>query len=434
MGDIESWSNAEPNSYQISRLMQQNYGWARGLLEKGGLNQAAGWAQYVLERYFPADDGSRTLPMLLFATSAIDAQDYRNQTPLTYMDSGMDVLLDRTSWSSSASQLVFTAGWGGLDHKHADAGHFQLFRKGAWISNESFGYQGVIESGGGHNTILLQTHDSRQQYSYTNANTQKILRASANSAHSYAAADLRGAYDSPYYNFDAYNLVQRSILWLKSNGDSADTIVLFDQVHNKAGTGNLTRKVRLHLNSAASISGRNATSDNFAGTEGQRTEIRSVLPASSNLQYLPPVSGASPGGYPGNYHTHRVDIDPGTNTQNVALVTVMRTSDISGFAPVSTSAIETIEVAGTVIDAEAVVFARTSLLYAPGTTPVSFNVPATVQRVWFAGLKANASYSVQVSNQGGSNLLTISQGSGVSTDDGGLLAFTLAGSQVSSTY
>ncbi|HJP03558.1 MAG TPA: hypothetical protein QF799_00775 [Gammaproteobacteria bacterium] len=435
MGDIEAYSNNEANSFQFDWLNQQNYAWLRGLLEISGLDLAAGWSQFILERHFPASGAdARSLPMLLFNTDTLAARDYHQDVPLANLDSGMDILLDRTSWSANASQLVFSGGWSGVDHNHADSGHFQLYRRGAWITHEAFGYAGPISWGGGHNTLQLQVHDDRGQYSFNAANTQRIVRASSNSAHSYVGSDLGGAYKSAYDNFDAYDLVQRSLVWLKSDEASTpDTVVIFDQVHNKPSAGSLSRKIRFHLDMAPQISDRTATATSNQGDISQRIEIAAVLPTSSSLDHLGPT-GAIPGGWPGGYHTHRVDIDPGTGAQQLVMVSVLRTSNADSFVAMNAAGVDTPQVAGAVIGSEAVLFLKDDLRNTTGAVSLVVDVPSSVGRVWLAGLKPEVSYSVLPVVNGGSISLTINEGSGIATDEGGLLSFELDGGAATATY
>jgi hypothetical protein len=436
-GDIEGYPNAESNSYEITRLDQQNYAWLRGLLEISGLHTEAGWAQFVLERHFPPSGAdARSLPLLLFNTDTLAPRDYRLDVPLANLDSGLDILLDRTSWSENASQLMFSGGWSGIDHNHADAGHFQLYRRGAWITHEPFGYQGAIANGGGANTLQLQVHDDRVQYSYNAAQTQRVVRASSNSAHSYVASDLRGAYTSALDNFAGYDLVQRSLVWLKSDeSNTPDTVVIFDQVHNNPSAGSPPRKLRFHIDMAPQITGRTATATSNLGDVSQRIEIAAVLPSSSSLEHLG-ASGAQPGDYPGGYHTHRVDIDPGTAAQQLAMVSVLRASNADGFVAMNPAGIDTPQLAGAVIGGEAVLFLKDDLRYTPGAGNLAVNLPATVGRIWLAGLKPEVSYSIQAVSNSGSVSLTISEdsGSGIVTDDGGLLSFELDGSTATATY
>ena len=302
------------------------------------------------------------------------------------------------------------------------------------MTHEPFGYQGPIANGGGHSTLQLQVHDDRVQYTYNALNSQQILKASSNSAHSYAAADLEGAYTSGYENFDAYDLVQRSLVWLKGNESStADTVVIFDQVRNKASSSSLARKVRFHIDTAPQINGRVATSTTNLGEISQRVEIAAVLPASASMQHIAPAGGSSAGGYPGSYHTNRVDIAAGTNAQQVAFVSVLRASNANGFSAMNPVAVENESVAGTVIGREAVLFSKTDLRLAAANNLV-VDVPASVERVWLAGLRSSTGYNVQLSNNGGSTRLTISQGSGIASDEGGLLSFQLADGSASPTY
>lgn len=92
--------------------------------------------------------------------------------PLDYYAPGAQVLQARTSHGADATQLHLQLGTpGGTGHRHLDAGNFQLWRKGRWLTRESTGYSDRLVAYGqptgsavtidsseapAHNTLLVQ--------------------------------------------------------------------------------------------------------------------------------------------------------------------------------------------------------------------------------------------------------------------------------------
>jgi|CXWL01.1.fsa_nt_gi hypothetical protein len=88
--------------------------------------------------------------------------------PLDYYAPGAEVLDSRTSHASDATQVHLQLNTpGGVQHRHYDAGSFQIWRKGRWITRESAGYAdnlrgfmniGTIDTDQAlaHNTLLFE--------------------------------------------------------------------------------------------------------------------------------------------------------------------------------------------------------------------------------------------------------------------------------------
>ena len=92
--------------------------------------------------------------------------------PLDYFARGAQVFAARTSHGPDATQLHAQLGTpGGTAHRHLDAGNFQLWRKGRWLTRESTGYANRIVAYGepsgssttvdssappAHNALLVQ--------------------------------------------------------------------------------------------------------------------------------------------------------------------------------------------------------------------------------------------------------------------------------------
>jgi hypothetical protein len=98
---------------------------------------------------------------------------------------------------------------GGVGHSHFDAGTFQIWRKGRWLSRETTGYGdadsiagwngiGVVNplEGVAHNGLLFEGRGHIGQY----IGKPTVLRLRSSAEYSYAAVDLTAAYRFPLVN------------------------------------------------------------------------------------------------------------------------------------------------------------------------------------------------------------------------------------------
>lgn len=96
----------------------------------------------------------------LFSSLRTDGSDSDtlDTLPLDYYAPGAGVLAARTAHDADATQVHLQLGTpGGMSHRHLDAGSFQIWRKGRWVTRESVGYSDRIvalgESTGSRNTV-----------------------------------------------------------------------------------------------------------------------------------------------------------------------------------------------------------------------------------------------------------------------------------------
>ena len=79
--------------------------------------------------------------------------------PLDYFAPGAAVFYTRSGHDANASALHLQLGTpGGVQHRHRDAGNFQFWRKGRWITRESTGYSKPLAAFGGNGTIDTEHH------------------------------------------------------------------------------------------------------------------------------------------------------------------------------------------------------------------------------------------------------------------------------------
>jgi hypothetical protein len=137
--------------------------------------------------------------------SAVPEGDF-NALPLDYYAPGMSYLFARNKWGADATSLLFQMGVPkGEGHLHMDAGSFQIWRKGRWVSRETAGYSVSITAPTGrinpstdvsntiaHNTLIF---DTTGQYSGAPKKGDPVtLRVENNPQYVYAAVDLTESY------------------------------------------------------------------------------------------------------------------------------------------------------------------------------------------------------------------------------------------------
>ena len=419
-----------------------------GALERAGMMDEAGWARWLIEwlvdRYAPPYDASNTAN-LAYEHAGITPRDPGRDLPLGHLDQGVGVLLARTSWRDDASFSLLRAGWTGVDHSHADAGHFQLYRRGRWITHEALGRDGMAVLAEAHNVLALDG-PSREgmrlgQYVAEAASIRGILRGSQNTSYTFAVADTTGAYRSDTQKAYDYQRVQRSFLWLHSDEKSGtDTIVIYD-LADRAGSGATEHAPRLffHFDSKPTLAGKRVIIELPEGRSGQptqRAELFAVYPDKVGLGVLAPAG--EPDRYPATLYTHRVAIDLPRDARALRALTVLRASDAPGSARSSIwdrapRALARDEWFGVIMDGDVALFPRAAIddtrtgqvNAATVQVPVDLSGPEVV-RVWWSGFTPNELFAVTAARKGNSMELSVRPGRNVRADDAGLLAVTVA--------
>lgn len=152
-------------------------------------------------RYF-MDDVDVEVPPWIAAVSPLPEAIAPTDLPLDYYAAGAQNLYGRTAWSEDAT--VFALHFGSpaeVGHRHLEAGSFQLWRDGAWLSRESTAYTDLYVSYDGgaprdglgafaHNVVLFEGEGE-----LTSADGPPImLRLDHHEDYAYAAVDLFPAY------------------------------------------------------------------------------------------------------------------------------------------------------------------------------------------------------------------------------------------------
>lgn len=289
-----------------------------------------------------------------------------NALPLDYFAPGAAVFFARSGHDANASALHIQLGTpGGVQHRHRDAGNFQFWRKGRWITRESVGYSKRLVGFGGsgqvdtehhvaHNGLLFQGRTTGRwigsgprvipagQPRQDNPNgLPEVVRLHHHPEFGYVATDFSKAYrntdgprvDWPYADkavreflflrrFNALLILDRMRAssdsqlpfyftpnWINSpeGGSGADPLA----VHVNADA--VVRTFLMHFETAPMLAGNRAS----ATVGNQVAELITLLPANPNFRIVSED-------VPGNelYGQHRLELDSSGSTESYFLTLV----------------------------------------------------------------------------------------------------------------
>jgi Secretion system C-terminal sorting domain len=216
--------------------------------------------------------------------------------PLSYYASGLGLLSSRSSWSSDA--LAFQAIFGDEKnggHQHLDYGAtFQLFRKGTWLTRESYGYSDLIRGIDGeqvdvlypeaHNSIFVgAANDLRSIIGYWQTASPTVLRLESNDLYTYAAVDMTDAFQSaqkPEIFKNPYvGRVVREYFFLPT----IETLVVFDRIEaisEAIPAVNVEKTVLVHFEDQPQIENNRVV--NYT-KNGQTMKMTTLAPANARF-------------------------------------------------------------------------------------------------------------------------------------------------------
>lgn len=379
------------------------------------------------------------LYMLLDPAAAAPA-DPRPAFPALFYDAPAGRIVAHSDWTPNGTIFDYKAGWISINHQDANAGLFELFRKGEWLTKEMSNYD---NTGNGqtviyHNTLSLQnwcavcstiTWQWPDAPSWANG-SQWMLNESAGdpagvmssgAGYVFAASDLTNLYNrrsggSPGPNeVSDIALATRSIVWLNN-----DYIVTYD----RATSGhNGFKKFNLSLITNPVISGNTATE---TMADGQQLFIQTLLPLSPSQTSFYGPANLSPNALadlePSQY-IYQVQ-DPG-NPLDVRFLHVLQGADAGVTMTAATYLQST---SGTAFDgaqfgANEVWFPQSATAAFGGST---FPAPAGVHNLLITGLTPGAGYSISVQPNGSGNVITVyPNGANATADSAGALQIAI---------
>ena len=372
------------------------------------------------------------------SVSPSSAQDPRSGYPAIFFDPPAGRIVAHTDWSASGTMFDYRASWESINHQDGNAGQFELFRKGEWLTKEMSNYDnnGLGMTVYYHNTLGLQNTcpsgdpaaviDWFETGELANGGQWMLgenagdptTSISNGSGYLYANTDMTNLYNrpdiwTPADNIDNITQATRSILWL--NGDY---IVVYDRATSMSS--GLFKRWNLTLINNPAIDGRVATE---TLPSGQQLFVQSLLPANSTItaRYaagdLTTVAELEPSQYV-------MTIQDPSNPTDTRFLHVLQGAD-PGVAMSPATYLQS--TSGTAFDGA--VFAGMAV-YFPVSASGSFaattvSAPTGVHTMLVSGLTPNAAYNVSIQSSGGGNVVSISSSSsGTMADSAGLLRLT----------
>ena len=378
---------------------------------------------------------SSLLYFMLFDPAAPAPSNPHNTMPTSFYDPGAGRLLARTDWSTNATLFDFRCSWMSINHQDADAGQFEFYRKGEWLTKELSNYDSFGNGQGSdyHNTLSLQhtcpagTPANMQWYETPlwlhgsqwnlglNAGDPTAM-ASVGINYAAVSGDMTPLYNQPSPWTPANAITNtlhasRSILWV-----DADYVVVYDRaVSDQAGEFK-----RFNLNFVAPpVVGSNGAVSTTPG--GQRLYIQTLLPA--NPLYTVTNSAAALSGGPAwlEFMNFSLRVEDPAQPASARFLHVLQGADAGH--PVDTAVLVQ-NSAGTAVDGA--VFANKAVFFVdditmPFTGTTVF-VPTSVSEFFLAGLTPGASYGVVAQSVAGGLWVTVSlNGQTVAADVSGVL-------------
>lgn len=393
---------------------------------------------------------STTEPILyfmLFDPTAPAPTDPRPAYSTSFFDAGIGRLLARTDWTPGASFFAFRSGWESINHQNCDAGVFELYRKGEWLTKELSNYDdyGNGQSSIWHNTLALQNWSAgtpNLQYfekpyltygsQWNNGMSQgdPVTLGSSGSGYAYASTDMTKLYNRPDNYTPANGLLDiqhasRSVLWL------GDTTVVYDRA---TSAHNGFKRFNLSLAAAPTVIDLAAHTATGVTSAGQRIYVQNLLPANSTTSITWVPEGGTLTNIAGmESMTGRIVIQDTNNPLDERFLHVVQGADApAGNQPAGAMTPATVlhsdSNAATAYDG-AIVGSAVALFPVSIATPstgTTYHVAATVTKHYVAGLTPGAGYTVSASSDGTTAQVTVTAGGALSADAAGLLVFDLA--------
>jgi hypothetical protein len=386
-----------------------------------------GLAAGLLERVRDENYFFHGVLYFLLLDPAASAIDPRPALPLTFFSAGIGRLLARTSWEPGATWFTYALSWNSIDHQNADGNQFEFYRRGEWLTKQRTGYDLDYGASDNHNTLSLENSppehndptDYRHmlyvrgsQWLYRPAGDPQIVARSTGPGFVYALGDATDLYNSTYENSTDILHASRSIVWLKP-----DHIVVYDRAESQ--TAGRFKRFWLNLPAQAVVAGNQSSMTTPTGL--QQLFVTTLLPAGAAISS--PPEPIEPSGTPANQETmlYRLLVEPPGGPASVRFLHVLQGAD----AGVGADAITLVESTGGTPFVGAVVRNTVTLFpvdLGPPFTGMTYSVPdgVTVHRI--TGLTPGGLYDLTVGDPAGGQVqLTVSPGTTIRADDGGVL-------------
>ncbi|HYL99682.1 MAG TPA: hypothetical protein VEZ90_12065 [Blastocatellia bacterium] len=428
--------------FALLALLEQQNGLSTNVAEARWFDYNAlqgGSANFIGRMTNPWSLGDTILYFMLYdpAVALNTLTDPRPNYPTMFVDQGTGRIVAHSDWTATGTMFDYKSAWLSINHQDGNAGQFELYRKGEWLTKEFSNYDnnGVGMTTYYHNTLGLQNFcpcgtnpplnwwetgewlNGSQWMIGENAG-DPVNQFSSGPGYVFAASDLTNLYNRPniFTPSDAITNITkatRSIVWL-----SNDYIVTYDRA-TSMNTG-LFKRWNLTLVTNPVISGNTATE---TLPSGQKLFIQSLLPANASIAArnatadLTTIAELEPSQFV-------MTIQDTSNPADTRFLHVLQGADAATAMVPATHLQST---AGTSFDGA--IFG-TLAVYFPVSATASFtgttiSAPAGVHTMLVTGLAPNTTYGVNIVVSGTGHSIAVStSGTGGTADAAGVLRLT----------
>lgn len=434
---LRTWSTPEQmEALALLSVLEQHQGttthteaarWFAANVPQGGL-------LYNVSQPFVWSSTDSVLAYLIMDPTAAPAADPRPSFPLTFFDPAAGQISAHSDWTPETTWFDYRASWESINHQNGDAGQFEFYRNGEWLTRGMSSYDAnwLGQTTVYHNSLGIHNWCSTTPYllwfepgEWNNGSQWNLglcqgdpkTIMSSGTGYVYAQSDLTQLYNHPdeftaAASFMDVTQVTRSILWLNK-----DTIVIYDRattIHPNPKTFNMS------LVTSPVISGNLATE---TMPDGQRLFIQTLLPASPEITSMNGAANlASASDLEPTKYVLTVQ-DP-TMPVNTRFLHVLEGAN-AGVPVVAATHIQSSS--GTPFDGAA--FGAIAVFFPVNVGTVAtttFTIPFTNGAVKIAGLTPGAAYGVTTAASGKTTILTLKPGgTGALADSAGLLTISI---------
>jgi hypothetical protein len=380
------------------------------------------------------------LYFLLLDPALPPAADPRPNYATTFYDAGNGRLLARDGWGANASIFTFRSSWESINHQNGDAGQFELYRGGEWLTKELSNYDnnGNGQSSMWHNSLALQNWcaNGTPKLNFFEANYwpngsqwnnginagDPVTVASSGAGYAYAQTDLTKLYNRPDYWTPANAAMDvqhasRSVLWI-----NPDFIVIYDRATSLHS--GLFKRFNLNYAITPTIAALpNSTLITQTTAKGQQLHVQSLLPIGASVS-LVPLDNSVTNIAMLESMTGRIVIEAPGNPADTRFLHVLQGAD-SGVAATPAGVVQSTagtNYEGAVVGNTAVLFARN---YGAAVSTTTYTTADTVTQHFVTGLTPGASYTASAAIGDGNTTITISAGGPLIADSAGVINFVV---------
>jgi hypothetical protein len=370
---------------------------------------------------------------LLMDPTAAAPADPRPNYPLNFFDPAAGRVVAHSDWTTEGTSFAYRASWESINHQDGDAGSFELFRKGEWLTKEMSNYDNNLV---GFTPYYLNSLDLKNwsasgtpnfgwnevgiwknggQWMWASSAGDPSTVNSFGPGYSYVSSDLTNLYNFPDVwepAEGAADITQatRSVVWLNN-----DYVVIYDRatsIHS-----GLFKTFNMSMATAPTINGNVATE---IMPDGQQLFVHALLPENAVLTQRYAAGDLSPHAELDPMFYVFSDQDP-TLPTDTRFLHVLQGADAGAAMVPATYASSSSGTAfdGAVFGTMAVFFPHNAGVTVASTT---FTLPSSVTTLVVTGLKPGASYGLTTTTTATGLSVTLNpSGTGYVADSAGVL-------------